>query len=194
MRFATRVSAMGCPVETNDWECRFKFRPSVVRNHLRLHVNRQCRFSGESFDRIWSHTDRLFGATVSVFLGARPGGQVKVSQLCSDRLRRVLRAAEGLPDSYNKLLIQASAEYCLRVLQSVREDDLEHVQLVTEIRKLASHQQDLLSQYTRGDAATLGLLNLQLTEDRFIVIQEKSERLGLLPRLSEIPVDQLMRR
>jgi hypothetical protein len=192
-RFILRAGSREMTETGCDWEARFKYRPRFVRNEIRFQVARKCRFSGESFDRIWANTGRLVGA--SFFPGSliRKRPNVTVAQLCANRLTKLRSSAERLSDSYNKLLIQASAEYCMRVLKGVREDLPAHQRLLTEIRKLTSQEQDLLSQFS-GYMDELALLNLQVFEDRFMRIQEESERLGVFPRLNSIPIDQLFDR
>jgi hypothetical protein len=191
-RFIIRAGSQQALHVACDWEARFKCRPHFVRNEIRIQFSRKCRFSGESFDRAWANTGRFVGSTVIASLSQKKTN-ISASQICASRVTKLLAAAGRLSDSYNKLLIQASAEYCARVLKGLREGLADHVHLLGEIRKLTSQEQDLLSQYA-GNRSDVSLLGLQVFEDRFMSIQEEAERLGIFPRLSNIPIDQLFER
>lgn len=175
-----------------SWEARFKCSLHVVRNEIRIQVNRNCRFAGKSFDQVWSNTGHLVGKSVLTAL-IPTTVNIKVAQLCTDRIVNMLSAALKLPDSYNKLLIRASAEYCLRVVRKLREDLTEHQKLLTEIRKFTLQEQDLMSRaVTLEDISEFALLDLQAFEDKFLRIQEEADRLGISRRLSDIPVAELV--
>jgi len=105
-----------------------------------------------------------------------------------------MQSVERIPDSYNKLLIQASCEYCLRVLGKLCTEVPGHRELLADIRKLISSEQDLLIHGTRDQVGTVALLNLQVLEDRFSSVQERSEHLGILATIEKMPIDQLFDR
>jgi hypothetical protein len=174
------------------WELRFRYRAQVIRSEVRAQVTRQWRFSGESFTQVWRNTGRIVGAASRT--GLNPKSNLGVAQLCAGRIINLLSQANRLPESYNRLLIRAAAEYSLTVVRKISDVNPQHQPLLTEVRKFTSQLQDLISQYSRTEIGALALLDLQLFEDRFLSIQEDSERLGIFPRLNNIPVADLVSR
>jgi hypothetical protein len=119
--------------------------------------------------------------------------QVSSREICKGRLSRVITLCERLPDSYNKFLVQGSAKYSSRILSRIDENQDRNKKLFGDIRRFATDLESLCRQYVRDFASTFALLDFALIEDRFELIQTKATRLGLLPRLEDIPVAELLR-
>lgn len=195
-RYLVRANAFGAICSQGDrpaseWAARFKCRLHPLRSELRFQVNNQVRFSGKSFTQVWRNTGHIVGSSAVLRLSPTTTN-VSVAQLCSDRIARLLASSTRLPDSYNKLLIRASGQYCQVVVPKLREERPEHQELLSEIRRFISQEQDLISQYSTETQA-LALLDLQLFDDKFLRIQNAADRLGLLGRLNNLPISALVR-
>jgi hypothetical protein len=119
--------------------------------------------------------------------------QISARDLCRERLTRVITLCERLPESYNKFLVQGSGRYSSRILSRIDENRDDSKRLFSDIRKFASELESLCRQYVRDFASTFALLDLAILEDRFELIQAKSARIGLFPRLEDAPVADLLR-
>jgi hypothetical protein len=202
LRFSLRDRMHTFFSSDEDWWSRLAVRGIPRSRHVRVCLNRRYRFNGESFERAFANTGLLagnhlsfvLGGFSSIVLGGLSGNQLTVAEVCEQRFRRILDAARQLPDSYNKTLIQGSAEYCLEVMKRLSGNDAEQRQVLLEIRNFATQEQGLLRQFVDRDSSTFSLLDLQMIEDRFLNIQDQAGRLGVLARLNEIPIEQLFDR
>jgi hypothetical protein len=167
----------------------FSFRR---KRNLKRKISWQCALIGRTPEWVWRNTESFVFAFSSCKLSWPP--QVRASDLCRDRLVDVVRTAERFAPSYNKFLIQGAADYCSRVLSRLNEVREPEKSLLNRIRRFASQVEALCSQYADQYAASFPLLDLQVIEDRFELIQGESARLGVLPLLRNIPTAELVDR
>jgi len=155
--------------------------------------------TGRVPERIWKNTEPIIIAystvCAAVNVQARSfNPQVRAAELCADRLREVMRITERFAPSYNQILLQGAASYCLRVLSRLDEKkDEPSKQLLARIRKFTNQVESICDQYEKRYEASFSLLNLQVLEDQFDMIQAESAKLRLLPLLRDIPTKELVR-
>ncbi len=143
---------------------------------------------------LW-HTGAEVFVMHSAFLTSRiqEPAQLNATDLCRERLSRVIHAYEAFPASYNQMLVQGAADYCNRVLARLDEGQSAHRELLAQIRKFATQLEALYRQYVTDEASSFALLDLHLVEDRFELIQARSADSGILAPLRELPISRLLR-
>lgn len=119
---------------------------------------------------------------------------LRASDLCRDRLMKLVQIVERFPSSYNKILVQGVADYCARVLVELNENDAAHRPLFSQVRTLTKQLVALCDQYRKEYPGSFWRLDLQMIEDRFELVQVEAARLGVLPRLSDMPTRELVQR
>ena len=130
----------------------------------------------------------------TVFAQPNVERSLRASDLCRDRLLKLVQIVERFPSSYNKILIQGVADYCARVLAELNENNATHLPLFSQVRALTTQLVALCDQYRKEYPGSLWRLDLQMIEDRFELVQVEAARLGVLRRLSDIPTRELVQR
>lgn len=152
----------------------------------------------------WGQHVETWGTSKSHFTVLTVGAQVsafsapstlRASDLCRDRLLSIIRAFERFPVSYNKILVQGAADYCARALSNLDEGNDGHARLLNQIRRFTTQIWALYTQYRkRTEHGTFSLLDLQMIEDKFELIQSESSKLRVLPKLRDMRTDELVDR
>jgi hypothetical protein len=166
-------------------------------SHLEATTARCYTILGSSPDRSWTAKVRLktcIGDWAVPPSGADFKIHVRLGELCAYRLDKLVASVELFPSSYNKLLLQGSADYCRRVLGGLNEGREEYRGLIDQIRAFTRQLEKLRDQFSGRYAEAFALLDLQIVEDRFELVQSESARLGVLPHLRDIPTAELVDR
>lgn len=115
-------------------------------------------------------------------------------EFCYDisAMKELLDKFSYFPTSYNHVLVTGALGYCIkmfgRMLVSPALDF--NAQFVETVRNFVSDVESLYLQYGIEDSGAFALLDLQMLEDRFDLIQKKSEGLGFLPSIDNLkPAD-----
>ena len=138
-----------------------------------------------------SNTDFLLALPSHTIVWAPPP-QLRASDLCRDRLLGIIRTSMRFPESYNKILLQGVADYCITVLSRLDENREPHKQFLARVRRFTSQVESLCSQFTDQYSDSFALLELRVVEDKFDMIQAESARLGILATLRDIPTAELV--
>ena len=123
---------------------------------------------------------------------AQEGVSVNAKDLCEDRIARIIEEFDSVPTSYNQILAQGALDYCRRVVSKLDERDELQRGLLRDIQKFVSQIEGLKPQRLSGAPSTFSLIDLQLIEDRFELLQEKAAELNILQVLGEIPTAELL--
>lgn len=130
--------------------------------------------------------------TILLYTHALEPREVNAGELCRYRAERMIEQYAGFPASYNQVLLQGALDYCGRVLVRLDERQEFHRALLGDIRKFVNRAEALYRQYANDLSSSFGRLDLRMVEDRFELIQSRSARLGIFPRLREVPIRQLL--
>lgn len=137
-------------------------------------------------------SDALLGLGSFAALFAEEGVTVGAGDLCRDRISRLIEAFESAPTSYNQILVQGALDYCQRVISRLGESHEVQRDLLRKIQDFVSLVEGVRSQQLGGGPSTLSLIDLQLVEDKFELLQKKAAELNILPMLDEIPTAELL--
>lgn len=165
-----------------------------LKEPVKAAVKWDCFLAGRVPAKAWTNTEAIEDNLVRLALDFDTRAQVQASDLCHERLRTLINVAERFPVSYNRTLVQGVADYCDRILSTIDEGQENQRQLLNKVRKFASDLEILCTQYLSPYSENFSLLDLQVFEDRFELIQDDSARLGLVPHLREIPAADLVQR
>lgn len=120
------------------------------------------------------------------------GVSVGAGDLCKERISRLIDAFDDVPTSYNQMLVQGALDYCKRGISRLDEHNEAHLALLRKIQEFVSLVEGLQRQQLVGTPSTFSLIDLQLVEDKFELIQKKAAELNVLQVLGDIPTAELL--
>jgi hypothetical protein len=106
------------------------------------------------------------------------------------RIRDALRCIEGFPISYNRMLLAGSLDYCMRALRRAAGQDRLVFQAVGEYAKLAI---GAIEPYVMHVPHQWARLDFSLLYDRFENLQVTCSEHGVLPKLEDMTVEEILR-
>ena len=105
------------------------------------------------------------------------------------RIDELMRSLDGFPTCYNQSLLMGSLAYSGRAL---RRNDRERVESIEAIRRYVDYVEPLISPFRTEVPSGWAKLDLGLCSDRFENLQDSLSALGIVPRLADMTIEEML--